>query len=109
MNAILYIYIQSVLSLSDQLGMFKDYIMKLKGTVDEERRNNILSNSLFLVVAGSVDLCYSYYTTGVRKTQYSVASYANLMVTSASNFLQVFFLFLPVNPKACHSPCDTKI
>ncbi|GFZ10451.1 GDSL-like Lipase/Acylhydrolase superfamily protein [Actinidia rufa] len=74
----------SVLSLSDQLEMFKDYIGKLKATVGEQRTNDILTNSIYLVIAGSDDLANTYFTIGLRKLQYDINSYTNLLVQSAS-------------------------
>ncbi|PQQ21500.1 GDSL esterase/lipase EXL3-like [Prunus yedoensis var. nudiflora] len=83
--------IVSVLSLSDQLSMFKEYIGKLKGIVGEERTNFILSNALFLVVAGSDDLANTYFTIRIRKAQYDVPAYTDLMVNSASSFVKELY------------------
>ncbi|VVA39375.1 PREDICTED: GDSL [Prunus dulcis] len=80
--------IASVISMSDQLSMFKEYIGKLKGIVGEERTNFILSNALFLVVAGSDDLANTYFTIRARKAQYDVPAYTDLMVNSASSFVK---------------------
>ncbi|KAK9946902.1 hypothetical protein M0R45_012342 [Rubus argutus] len=78
----------SVISLSEQLNMFKEYIGKLKASFGEERTNFILANSLYLVVAGSDDIANTYFTIGIRKAQYDVPAYTDLMVNSASSFLQ---------------------
>ncbi|GMH03289.1 hypothetical protein Nepgr_005128 [Nepenthes gracilis] len=83
--------IASVISLSDQLNMFKDYIEKLKGMVGEERKNFIISNSIFLVVAGSNDIVNTYFGTPFRRTEYTVDTYTNLMVRSASSFVQELY------------------
>ena len=80
------------MSFADQLTQFKEYIEKLKGLVGEEKTNYILANSLFLVVAGSDDLANTYFTIGIRKLQYDVPSYAELMVSEASKFIQVYCL-----------------
>ena len=61
--------------------------------VGEERTQNILANSLFLVVASSNDIATTYYTIGIQRLQYDISSYADLMVSSASNFIQVYYLF----------------
>ncbi|KAL8514783.1 hypothetical protein ACS0TY_013748 [Phlomoides rotata] len=78
----------SVTGLRDQLEEFKEYVGKLKGGVGEESANKILSNSVFLVVAGSDDLANTYYTLGIRRLQYDISSYADFLVASASTFLQ---------------------
>lgn len=80
---------QAVLSFDDQLKMFREYIGKLQAMVGEERTKFILANSLFLVVAGSDDIANTYFTIRVRKLQYSVPAYTDLMVNSASSFIQV--------------------
>lgn len=80
---------QSVLSLSDQLEMFNDYITKLEQIVGYERTSTLLSESLFIVVAGSNDITNTYFGMPVRKSQYDVSSYTDLLVSYASSFMQV--------------------
>nr|XP_048330980.1 GDSL esterase/lipase EXL3-like [Ziziphus jujuba var. spinosa] len=83
--------IAAVLSFDDQLKMFREYIGKLQAMVGEERTKFILANSLFLVVAGSDDIANTYFTIRVRKLQYSVPAYTDLMVNSASSFIQEIY------------------
>ncbi|KAL8030733.1 hypothetical protein ABFX02_14G304800 [Erythranthe guttata] len=81
----------SVTPLSTQLEQFKEYIVKLKVAIGEQSTNNILSNSLYLVVAGSDDLANTYFTIGFRRSQYDISSYADLLVSSASTFIQELY------------------
>lgn len=83
---------QSVLSLSDQLEMFNDYIMKLKQIAGEDRTSTILSDSLYILVTGSNDITNTYYGTSLRKASYDITSYADLLVSYASIFVQVIHL-----------------
>lgn len=85
---------KSVLSLDDQLRMFKEYIGKLNGIVGTERTKFILANSFYLVVAGSDDIANTYFVTHAREVQYDIPSYTNLMIDSASEFLNVSFHLL---------------
>ncbi|KAK4481400.1 hypothetical protein RD792_012290 [Penstemon davidsonii] len=78
----------SVLSLSDQLEMFKDYITKLKQIAGEERTSSILSKSIFLLVTGSNDIINTYFGTPLRKSNYDISSYTDLLVSYGSSFLQ---------------------
>ncbi|GER33982.1 GDSL esterase/lipase, partial [Striga asiatica] len=78
----------SVTPISSQLNQFKEYITKLKGAVGEEKAKYILSNSIYLVVAGSDDVANTYFTIGTRRVQYDISSYADLLVSSASSFIQ---------------------
>ncbi|KAH9759198.1 GDSL esterase/lipase EXL3 [Citrus sinensis] len=81
----------SVLSLSDQIEYFKDYIMKLKLLVGENKTNFILAKGLFLVVAGSDDIANTYFTLRARKLQYDIPAYTDLMANSASDFLNELY------------------
>ncbi|XP_073138038.1 GDSL esterase/lipase EXL3-like [Henckelia pumila] len=81
----------SVIPMSDQLNQFKECIGKLKGLVGEEGATNILSQALFLLVAGTDDLANTYFTIGIRKMQYDLYSYADFIVGSATNFVQELY------------------
>ncbi|KAM7481089.1 hypothetical protein LguiB_005672 [Lonicera macranthoides] len=81
----------SVLSFSDQLGLFKEYIKKLKEIVGEEKANKILSDSIYVVSSVSVDLALTYFTIGVRRLQFNVAAYTDFLVASASKFVQEIY------------------
>ncbi|KAF5462151.1 hypothetical protein F2P56_018181, partial [Juglans regia] len=79
----------SVLSMSDQLEMFKEYKAKLKGIVGEERTNFIVSKSIFLVVTGSNDIANTYFLSHIRELEYDIPSYTDLMVDQATTFFKV--------------------
>ncbi|XP_057490048.1 GDSL esterase/lipase EXL3-like [Actinidia eriantha] len=79
------------ISLSDQLELFKEYIERLKGVVGDERASTILANSLHLIVAGSNDITNTYFNNPVRNLHYNVSSYTDLMVTSATSFVQELY------------------
>lgn len=55
----------------------------------KKRAQYIISNSLYLVIAGSDDLANTYFSTGVGRLEYDIVSYTNLMVDSAFNFIKV--------------------
>uniref|UniRef100_A0A2N9I891 SGNH hydrolase-type esterase domain-containing protein n=1 Tax=Fagus sylvatica TaxID=28930 RepID=A0A2N9I891_FAGSY len=77
--------------MSDQIDMFKEYIGKLKGIVGAKRTDFILANSLYLVVAGSDDIANTYFVVHARELQYDIPSYTDLMVNSASDFLNEIY------------------
>nr|XP_009779479.1 PREDICTED: GDSL esterase/lipase EXL3-like [Nicotiana sylvestris] len=83
--------ITSVIPLSTQLNYFQEYVGKLKGLVGEKEGNDILHNSLYLVVAGSNDLANTYFTVGLRQKQYDINSYTDLMVDGAADFIQELY------------------
>ncbi|XAR61632.1 Triacylglycerol lipase [Bertholletia excelsa] len=81
--------ISNVISLPDQLDLFKEYTAKLKGLVGGERTSTILINSIFVVVAGSNDLTNTYFT--LRSAQYDVSTYVDLIISLASDFVQELY------------------
>lgn len=82
----------SVISLSEQLNYFKEYIWKLTALVGEDRKNFILAKSLFFVVAGSDDIANTYFVLRApRKLQYDVPAYTDLMVDSATDFVKELY------------------
>ncbi|KAE9603521.1 hypothetical protein Lal_00001947 [Lupinus albus] len=83
--------IASVISLSDQVEMFKEYIGKLKAIVGEERTKFILTNSLIIVVAGSDDIANTYFLARVRQLQYDIPAYTDLMANSATDFVKELY------------------
>ena len=87
---------KSVISLPDQLRMFKEYIGKLNATVGAEQTNFILANSLFFLVAGSNDIANTYYLSHAREIMYDISSYTDLMIKFASKFLKVSFHLLNI-------------
>ncbi|KAK7855910.1 gdsl esterase/lipase, partial [Quercus suber] len=84
-------FIKSVIPLSEQLQDFKQYIGKLKGIVGEGRTNFILAKSVVFVVASSNDIANTYFLTGIRKVEYDIPSYADLLLNSASNFIKELY------------------
>lgn len=80
---------QSVLSLSEQLKLFKDYMKKLQVSLGKKQARHILSNSLYLVIAGSDDLANTYFSTGVGRLEYDIVAYTNHLVDLAFSFIKV--------------------
>ncbi|XP_024179570.1 GDSL esterase/lipase EXL3 [Rosa chinensis] len=78
----------SVLSLPDQLDLFKKYKSKITAAVGNERTATILSKSISFLSMGSNDLAIDYFSTPLRSPHYDIPAYTDLMIESASNFLQ---------------------
>ncbi|CAN6563386.1 unnamed protein product [Malus baccata var. baccata] len=81
----------SVLSLSDQLDLFKNYIRKITAAAGEERAATIVSKSIYIVCIGSDDIANTYLSTPVRRPYYDIPAYTDLMINSASSFLQELY------------------
>ncbi|KAL1197744.1 GDSL esterase/lipase [Cardamine amara subsp. amara] len=75
----------SVVSMSDQLKYFQEYLSKVKQHFGEEKVKFILEKSVFLVVSSSNDLSATYL---VRSFEYDRNSYAEYLVELASKFIK---------------------
>jgi hypothetical protein len=71
--------------------MFKNYIKKIKAAVGENKTATILSKSIIIVCSGSDDIANTYFSTPFRRAHYDIPGYTDLMVTSATSFVQVCF------------------
>ncbi|KAM5546836.1 GDSL esterase/lipase EXL3-like [Rosa sericea] len=81
----------SVLSLPDQLDLFKKYKSKITAAVGNERTATILAKSISFLSMGSNDLAINYFSTPLRSPHYDIPAYTDLMIESASNFLQELY------------------
>ncbi|KAL5845344.1 hypothetical protein ACOSQ4_011302 [Xanthoceras sorbifolium] len=68
--------------------MFKIYIKEVRKLVGEKRTINITANSPFIVAASSDDIANTYFLIHTEIFQYNVSANTDLLVNSASNFLQ---------------------
>lgn len=80
--------ITSTISMPDQLGLFAEYKSKLKAIVGDAGADNLISESLFVVCAGSDDLANTYFIAPFRQAHYDIPSYVNLLIKSSSDFIQ---------------------
>ncbi|XP_057423519.1 GDSL esterase/lipase At5g42170-like [Lotus japonicus] len=76
-----------VLTLSDQLQNFKDYIQKLNASVGPQKAASIVSNGLYLFSAGNNDIALTYTLNFAGSTSQNFTSYADSLVGWGSNFL----------------------
>ncbi|KAJ0969921.1 hypothetical protein J5N97_022798 [Dioscorea zingiberensis] len=81
--------ISHVISMNDQLELYKEYQGKLRTIAGERRAENIISKGLHIVCVGSDDIANTYFLTPLRKTHYDIPSYANLVVSYASSFFEI--------------------
>ncbi|KAI3945540.1 hypothetical protein MKW92_049000 [Papaver armeniacum] len=82
--------IVSVLGLAKQMELFKEYLAKVTAIGGEEKTKSIISESVYLIVAGSDDLANTYFTSQLR-SNYDVPAYTDLMVQGATNLLQELY------------------
>ncbi|GLT44538.1 hypothetical protein SLA2020_184260 [Shorea laevis] len=78
----------SAYSMSDQLDFFKEYKEKIKSVLGEEQVASFLSKSLFWVLCGGNDISTTYR---IRRAEYDIDSYTDLIVSLASKFFQELY------------------
>ncbi|MQM03828.1 hypothetical protein Taro_036617 [Colocasia esculenta] len=78
----------SVISMSDQLELLKEYKQKMIAVAGEKKAAAILSEALYGVCCGTDDIANTYFGTPFRITHYDIPSYVDLMVDSATSFLE---------------------
>lgn len=79
----------SLLSVWDQLNLFKEYAEKLNTIAGEDGAANIISNSLYFICAGNNDILFTYEL--YRKSNDDIPSYASFLVQIASNLIKELY------------------
>ncbi|KAI3506177.1 hypothetical protein L1887_28533 [Cichorium endivia] len=81
----------NVIPLFLQLELFKRYIAKLNTIVGEKAANHIIRKSVYLISASSNDWGITYTSVPIRRLEYNVSAYANLLVNQATNFAKELY------------------
>ncbi|XVE87463.1 hypothetical protein DITRI_Ditri18aG0119400 [Diplodiscus trichospermus] len=81
----------NVISMSDQLELFKEYATKIKSAVGEEKAATIISKGIHIVCCGSNDVANTYFALPVRRAHYDINSYSDFTASYASEFLQELY------------------
>ncbi|CAN8312664.1 unnamed protein product [Cochlearia groenlandica] len=79
----------NVIPMSDQLTYFQKYIARVKKLVGEEKGDQIISNGLAIVFAGSNDVGVTYYGPGSQWVKDDIYSFTSKLVDSATSFVMV--------------------
>ncbi|CAN1226722.1 GDSL esterase/lipase EXL3 [Linum perenne] len=82
---------KSVLTMSDQLEMFKEYKSKIEKGMGGKTAAKIVSESAYLIGVGSDDLVNTYFPSPIKRQQYDVQSYTDLMATYATSFYEKLY------------------
>ncbi|CAN1226718.1 GDSL esterase/lipase EXL3 [Linum perenne] len=82
----------SVLTMSDQLEMFKEYKSKIEKGMGGKTAAKIVSESAYLIGVGSDDLVNTYFPSPIKRQQYDVQSYTDLMATYATSFYEELYM-----------------
>ncbi|WOL07324.1 GDSL esterase/lipase EXL3-like [Canna indica] len=83
--------IVSVISMEDELKMFAEYKERLYAVAGEERGQEIISQAMYVICAGTDDIANTYFTTPFRKPHYDVSSYVEFLISKASDFIKQLY------------------
>ncbi|CAL4925132.1 unnamed protein product [Urochloa decumbens] len=89
-RAICHLPYQSVLTMDNQLDLFKEYKSKLARIAGAARAGEIVRTSQYMVVTGTDDLANTYFTTPFRR-EYDLESYIAFVVRCASEFVKKLY------------------
>ncbi|KAJ3690790.1 hypothetical protein LUZ61_019954 [Rhynchospora tenuis] len=81
----------SVLSMSKQLDLFVEYKERLKETAGKDTAASIVAESLYLVCAGSNDILNNFYLGLIRRLQYDISSYVDVLIQQVSDFVHKLY------------------
>ncbi|KAJ6377244.1 hypothetical protein OIU76_026254 [Salix suchowensis] len=99
---------QNVVDIPKQLEYFKEYKKRLESAIGKKRTENHIKKALFIVSAGTNDFVINYFTLPIRRKTYSISGYQQLILQTATQFVQDLFeqgarriLFGALPPMGC--------
>ncbi|PON81083.1 Lipase [Trema orientale] len=76
------------ITLSQQLGYFKEYQSKLAKVAGQKKANSIIKDALYILSAGSGDFVQNYYINPYVNKVYTVDQYTTILIGSFTNFIK---------------------
>lgn len=71
-----------------EIEFYKEYQAKLRAHVGEEKANEIISESLYLISLGTNDFLENYYIFPTRQLHFTVSQYQDFLVDIAEKFVR---------------------
>ncbi|XP_021743180.1 GDSL esterase/lipase At5g03820-like [Chenopodium quinoa] len=79
------------ISLTQQLGYYKDYQSKVTKMVGSEKAKGMFSGGIHILSAGNSDYLQNYYINPYIYRQYTPDQFADILMTSFANFVQTLY------------------
>ncbi|KAI4308122.1 hypothetical protein L6164_031228 [Bauhinia variegata] len=83
--------VADVIPLWKEVEYYKEYQNKLRAYLGEEKANEIIRESLYLVSSGTNDFLENYYTMPDRQFQFTIQQYEDFIIGLAENFLRQLY------------------
>ena len=74
-----------------ELEYYKDYQKKLRAYLGNEKANEILSESIYLISLGTNDFLENYYIFPTRQVQFSIKEFQDFLVGLSGNFIRELY------------------
>lgn len=81
--------VSKVIPVFNQIGMFRDYIMKLNETVGDQKAREIINNALVVISAGTNDFVFNFYDLPTRRFEYTISGYQDFLLDRLQSFVKV--------------------
>ena len=81
--------VQNAIPLSQQLKNYKEYQNKIVGIAGKSNASSIISDSIYLISAGSSGFVQNYYINPLLYKVYTPDQFSDLLIQSYTNFIQV--------------------
>ncbi|XP_057472568.1 GDSL esterase/lipase At2g30220-like [Actinidia eriantha] len=76
---------------SQQPGMFQNYVDRLKGIVGEEMATNITNGALVIINAGTNDFVFNFYDLATRTPYFTIDGYQDFVLNKFQNFVKELY------------------
>ncbi|KAK8648615.1 hypothetical protein V6N13_129364 [Hibiscus sabdariffa] len=81
----------SVIPFWKEMEYYKEYQSQLREYLGNDKANQLLSESLYLLSIGTNDFLENYYTFPTRSSQFPVDKYEDFLIGIASNFVRKLY------------------
>ncbi|CAK9308705.1 unnamed protein product [Citrullus colocynthis] len=81
----------NVIPLWKEVELFKEYQRKLRGYLGNEKANEVIKESLYLVSLGTNDFLENYYTIPRRRLQFTIQEFEDFLLELARNFIKEIY------------------
>jgi hypothetical protein len=94
----LHILLQGAMSLSRQVGYFREYQSRVGASAGQQRARELTSGSIYVVSAGTSDYVQNYYVNPMLSAAYTPDQFADALMQPFTSFVEVHMqLLLPLS------------
>ncbi|XP_052182911.1 GDSL esterase/lipase At5g45960-like [Diospyros lotus] len=80
--------ISGVITMTEQLEYFEEYIARLEVAIGVERAHNLIKKAAYVVSVGTNDFVVNYFGLPTRRLTYTLAAYQDFLLRNLHQFIQ---------------------